>query len=187
MSRARVPLERSGVGRTGRALVDRFAEAVADAADCLDPPRTIRLIAEPLAQRLHVRVHRSRVTRVVEAPDRSEQLLAREDPPGIGGEVREEVELAGLELAVRADRAAVRLDDVLGDREAEPAAAVGTRAISLIEALEDPVEVVAGDAFAGVADGERHVTIPARRGEVDLTTGGRVLRRVVHEVREDSR
>src|SRR5207247_5210587 len=50
--------------------------------------------------------------------------------------------------------AAVRLDDVLHDREPEPRAAEGTRAhlVDAEEALAQPRQVLGGDADPGVLD-----------------------------------
>src|SRR5688500_19010681 len=48
----------------------------------------------------------------------------------------------------------MRLDDVLGDGEPEAGAARGARAIDLVEALEDALEIVRWEAGAGVFDAD---------------------------------
>ena len=58
----------------------------------------------------------------------------------------------------RPNAAAVRLDEVLHDRQAEPGPALGARAagVHAIEALEDPRQVFRRDADAGVAHADRN-------------------------------
>src|SRR5205823_3384772 len=60
---------------------------------------------------------------------------------------------ARLGLARQLDAAAMRLDELLGDRKPEPRAFIlaGQRAFDLPEMLEGAVHVVFGDADAGVA------------------------------------
>src|SRR3954469_15537275 len=74
--------------------------------------------------------------------------------------------LAGLHR----DGPAVVAGDVANDREAEAGAPGTTRtgAIDTIEAFEDPVEVVRGDADAAVGDHERHAVVVGERSDGDL-------------------
>ena len=62
-----------------------------------------------------------------------------------------------LEPAFDADPAAHQLGELLDDREAEAAAAVAARAraVDLREGVEDRVELLLGDADAGVATSKR--------------------------------
>src|SRR5687767_6473217 len=72
--------------------------------------------------------------------DGSEELGQLDDEAGA---------LAGL--ALDADRAAMRLDDLPRDVQAEAEAAVGARRDRPLEAVEDPVELLGRDADAVVA------------------------------------
>src|SRR4029077_15216320 len=45
-------------------------------------------------------------------------------------------------VARRRDRAAMRVSEVLRDRQAQPGAAAGASAVGLVEPLEDPLELV---------------------------------------------
>src|SRR5205085_1134601 len=65
---------------------------------------------------------------------------------------------ASFAVARRGDAAAVELDDVLHDGQAESEAAVRARraAVALTEALEDQRKELAADALAGVGDGDAH-------------------------------
>ena len=65
-------------------------------------------------------------------------------------------------LGLHREPAAVRLDDPARDRQAEPGAAAG-RVRHLHERLEDPGQVVARDARAGVGDRNRDLVAAARR------------------------
>ena len=92
------------------------------------------------------------------------------------------------------DRSAVPVDQALDDREeaeAEPAAQRVALAIALHERLEDPLELVAGDAPAVVANGHPHaigvelhpdLESPVRRSEL-----GGVGQEVSEHLREADR
>ena len=54
--------------------------------------------------------------------------------------------------ALDGDRAAVELDELLDQREADPDALARPRAVDLIEAVEDVRQPIRGDADAGVGD-----------------------------------
>ncbi len=87
-----------------------------------------------------------------------------------------------------ADLAAVRLDEALHDGEAEAGAAVlaGGRAVHLVEDVEDALEVLVGDADAGVGHVERDPArrLEPRRSTVIVPPAGRELHRVRAEVHE---
>ena len=78
--------------------------------------------------------------------------------------------------------------DVANDREPEagPTGAARPRPVDAVEALEDPVEVTARDADAGIGDAQLHRPVRAgpRRGEDDLGPRRRVLDRVVQQVEQ---
>jgi hypothetical protein len=90
---------------------------------------------------------------------------------------------------VRGDDAAVPLDQVAHDREAEAEAPAQRVAfpIRLHERFEDAAELIGCDAAAVVAHGDPDPTGPARALDehVDLSARGRELRRVGQQVRED--
>ena len=75
---------------------------------------------------------------------------------GVAGSVTVNVD-PDAELALDVDLAAVVLDDVPDDGEAEPGAAGRARAslVDAVEALEDPRHLVGRDADALVGDGDR--------------------------------
>src|SRR5262249_15408328 len=85
------------------------------------------------------------------------------------------------------DRPAVRLGDVLDQREPDPRAAdrPAAHAARPIEPLEDAVALVRRDAGSGVRDPEQHVVPASRQGHVEALAIGRVLYRVVHQVEEE--
>ena len=89
-------------------------------------------------------------------------------------------------LALRPHRSVHQLDDALGDREAEPGAAVAARGrrVDLAERLEQPVHPILRDADAGVADGEVEAVHSAPGGlGVDVDDHLAPLREL-HRVRE---
>src|SRR2546422_11275623 len=88
---------------------------------------------------------------------------------------------AALRQVLRPDAPAVRLDDALADREAEPGApaAVGPPAVEL---LEDLVLLPAGQPRAAVGDLDGHGAVRRGRDDPDRTFGRSVLDRVVEEV-----
>ena len=73
--------------------------------------------------------------------------------PNVGGQPQGE-RRAGPSLAPHGDLAAVVGGDVLDDRQAEPGAAggAGTGRVDAVEALEDALQVLVGDADALVGD-----------------------------------
>src|SRR4030081_237404 len=74
-----------------------LVEPIADAAHRVDPARPLRVVAELLAQGLHMGVDGARVTGKVVAPHACEELLAPEYLSRMGHEEREEIELFWLE------------------------------------------------------------------------------------------
>src|SRR5262249_45278228 len=70
-----------------------------------------------------------------------------------------------------------RLDDPLGDEEAEAEAAEIARAHRALERLEDSLELVGGDADAVIGDADRGV--PVAGGDLDLD---RLAPAVIHPV-----
>lgn len=92
--------------------------------------------------------------------------------------------------APHGDLPAVRGGHVLHDRQPQSRTAGGTGAsgVDAVEALEDALLVLVGDADALVGDGDLDV-LPAGRvhpagGYADAGTGGRVVDRVLDEVAE---
>ena len=88
---------------------------------------------------------------------------------------------------VRADleRAAVRLGDRAGDVEAEPRSRLGCGASNAPELLEDEPLVLGGDPAAGVDDLDHGMPVDGRRPDLDGSSFGRVLDRVVDQVGEN--
>src|SRR5207244_1053507 len=90
--------------------------------------------------------------------------------------------------ALHLDAAAVGLDRVAGDRQAQAGAlsVAAARAVGLVEALEDPAELLGGDAAAGVGDPQLdQLAAPlgaAARREGDHPADRGVLDGVVDEV-----
>ena len=105
-----------------------------------------------------------------------------------GGAGKHDVEGGSeAEVALRPDGAAVLLDDAAADREAEAGAALlaGVGGFDLLEAVEDAVELVGGDAAAFVDDFQED-GVGGGFG-VDANGGGdrRELDRVGEQVGED--
>src|SRR5437879_845837 len=93
--------------------------------------------------------------------------------------------LAGCALDVEA--AAVAVDDVLDDGEAQPGATQLARArgVDAVEALGEPRQMVGGDAVALVADGDGDPALAGRTRHHAHRGGGLgVLQRVVDQVLE---
>src|SRR4029078_9796836 len=86
-------------------------------------------------------------------------------------------------LAVDPDAPAVRLDDALGDREAETGAEAG-RAARLPEPLEDVRELELGDPGAAVGDREDDLFAAPLDRERDRSTRSRELHGVAEQVLE---
>src|SRR5437899_733729 len=86
--------------------------------------------------------------------------------------------------ARRGAAAAVELDDVLDDGQSEAEAAVRARraAVALAETLEDQRKELAGDALAGVGDGDAH-GVALRLIGADRDRAAR--RRELHRVRKE--
>ena len=72
------------------------------------------------------------------------------------------------------DAAAVHLDDLLGDGEAEARAALGlgVRAVHLVELLKDPILLVEWYAGAGVFHRDGEMAVPSARGDAHFTSVG---------------
>ena len=79
----------------------------------------------------------------------------------------------------------MRVHDVLRDGETEAGTSARTRAVALVEALEDPVQVRAIDPAAGVAHRELDPWTVRDRSQCDQSSRGRELHCVMHEVGED--
>ena len=100
-------------------------------------------------------------------------------------------EFASL-IAARASRrnaAAVKLHELLDQREAEPEAAIpGARArVALIEHLEDPGALGFRQTGAVVNDVHRDLAVLARNGQGDVAASRREFHRIVEQVGEDLR
>lgn len=82
--------------------------------------------------------------------------------------------------------AAVRLGECAGDSEADPAAAQGACAagVHAVETLEDPAQVLGGDALAGVRDDEFDAVAVALGPYLDPASRRGVTHSIVEEVRE---
>src|SRR5258708_2400317 len=78
---------------------------------------------------------------------------------------------------VHADGAALRFDEPLGQREAEPGAAAPLAiAGDLLELAEQPRDALGRDSDAGVLDLDAHaIVIGRRRAQPDVPTLGREL------------
>ncbi len=89
----------------------------------------------------------------------------------------------GALLRLDADRPAVPLDDVPGDREAEPgAAAARPGTVDLVEALEDPAAIPTGDPDPVVDDRDLHAPVGLADPHDDVAAVRAELHRVVDEV-----
>ena len=85
---------------------------------------------------------------------------------GAAGRVKVNVgALAGYALGV--DLAAVGRDDLAGDRQAEPGAALGLGAGHAVELLEDPRQVLGRDALARVGHAEPDEPVAVGLGRDD--------------------
>src|SRR5882724_4151495 len=96
-----------------------------------------------------------------------------------------EIKLRALaDLAFHPDAAAVGLDEMLGDGEAEARAAnfAGTGSVHTIETFENARLVGLGNADAGVRDGEFDFAGVRRGTEHDLAAGRGVLDRIVEQI-----
>ena len=94
---------------------------------------------------------------------------------------------AGAEVALRPDGAAVLLDDAAADGEAEAGAALlaGVGGFDLLEAVEDGVELVGGDAAAFVDDFEEDGVGGGFGVDANGGGGGRELDGVGEQIGED--
>ena len=89
-----------------------------------------------------------------------------------------EVELCAVaEFAFGPDAAAVGLHDVLDDGEAEASPAGFARAgfVDAIEALEDALQMLGGNAGAEVLNGELHLRSEQARASTNALAGLRIL------------
>src|SRR5207253_3166607 len=103
-------------------------------------------------------------------------IRAHEDRRAPGEDGVERAPFTGL--AADADLAALRLDDPLGEREAEARAgvALGGAGVELLELDEQPVDVVARDPDPGVLDLEpERVGVLGPHADDDLAGVGREL------------
>src|SRR5206468_1366475 len=94
---------------------------------------------------------------------------------------------AAIAAVHRLHRTAVQLDQMLDDREAEPAAAVRarTRRIGLAEAVEHVREELGRYARTVVANRDLHGVLRRFDAESDVTAFGRELDRVVENIPGD--
>ena len=107
---------------------------------------------------------------------------------GWRGQGQGEVELGAVaEFALGPDAAAVGLDDVLDDGEAEAGAAgfTGAGLVHTVESLEDAVEVLGGDAGAEVLDSELDGIFSELRADADTLARASVFEGVFNQVSED--
>src|SRR5690606_3380950 len=110
----------------------------------------------------------------------------------MGAEERErDDEFAALSpaLAVSLDRAAVQLDEPLGEREpeAEPMARLAGSLLSLHEHLEDSRQDRCIDADAAVGDAHASLVGGGTKLDADPSAGFGVLRRIREDVRQSLR
>src|SRR5215468_5623127 len=72
------------------------------------------------------------------------------------------------------DAAAVHLDDLLGDGEPEPRAALGLGkgTVDLVELIENSILLIKGYARAGVGHRDGEMAVPRARGDVHLADVG---------------
>src|SRR5579862_9131324 len=90
------------------------------------------------------------------------------------------------ELALDPDPAAVELDETLREREPETRAfALPDADFRLLELLEDPPLVLAGDPGTGVGDRDEHLLVDALRCDDDAAALRSELDRVREEVEDD--
>jgi hypothetical protein len=103
-----------------------------------------------------------------------------------GGELDREGGAAAGALALRADRAAVHVDELARDREpeAEPALAPRRRAVGLAEPVEHARKKRGGDSLAGVRDLDAHARARATDAERHAAPGGSELHGVAEQVPE---
>src|ERR1700743_977799 len=92
------------------------------------------------------------------------------------------------DLALYAHRPSVQFDQTLGNRKAQPRAAVARRArrIHTEESLEDTLVVVARNADAGIAHHEAASLLRPPRGDPYLSATRRISDRIVDEDRQDA-
>ena len=97
---------------------------------------------------------------------------------------RRALALAG---ALGPHRAAVQLDQLLDDRQAQPqpAVAAGRRGVGLAEPLEDVRQELGPDAHAGVDDGDLDVRVDPLQEHLDAAPLGRELHGVGQQVPDD--
>src|SRR5437016_5354439 len=89
---------------------------------------------------------------------------------------------SGARTALGNDCSPLQLDQVAGDREAQPAPRLPTAGtIDLIEALEDPRKIARRDAGPSVADGDIDARIVSQHRYHHLA-GSRELQRVVENI-----
>src|SRR5262245_15273550 len=92
------------------------------------------------------------------------------------------------ESGLHPDAAAVHLDDLLGDREAEAGAAfrLGVRVVHLMEVLEDARSVLLRNTGTGVGDSHGEVTVRGGGADADFAGVGE-LDGISDEIEEDLR
>src|SRR2546423_11562284 len=118
-------------------------------------------------------------------------LVGRFDRGAVARRTRRQVdaELASLidARALGRNRPAVELGEPPYERQpdAEAAARPVERLLALDEEIEDPRQQVGVDALSVVAHAELRVLFVALDGELDLSALGRVLDRVLDEIRDD--
>ena len=89
-----------------------------------------------------------------------------------------------MRRALDPDSTAVRFDDALRDRKAEPGA-LAVRACRLPESIEDTRQILDRDAGARIGNPEDDLLIPHRRRDRDATAGVRELDRIADQVKQD--
>ena len=104
----------------------------------------------------------------------------------VRGRQGEDERRADTDPALGPDAAAVGLDDLFGDGQAQPrpAAGPGPRFVGPVEALEDVGQTLRGDAFAGV--GHRHLHLASHTFSPDgnRPTSGCVSQRIAEEIEQ---
>src|SRR5690606_19890769 len=145
---------------------------------------------DPLVEEVHLLVEDRHAQRELATVTRTEQCdstaaASSGRPARAGGTGQLDREGGPLARAARrAQRAAVRCDDPRRDVEAETEAAEVLHRDAALEAAEEPLALLVGDADPAVAD--HHPRLSVRRVDRDLDRAPRAeLHRVVEEVRDD--
>ena len=92
--------------------------------------------------------------------------------------------VAGYAIALGPNAPAMRLDDVLGNRQAQSGPAAGARSVAAKEALENARQVFAWDARTIVGDLDHNLAVEPARAHPNVSFRRRELDRIVQQVAE---